>query len=291
MHNLIDFETPVLHPLDDGDYPTHLSRMPKIYRLVSIQYEAMDGKQARCTATLYHDRAMMKVSWTASRPDIRLRQGVLVSIRWLGKPACVGGAISISRLVLMECPEPWENLFHTVPHSWVKDRELVRQAASLFDGLPRSYRLIFNAIFWEGERFYRYCTVPASCHEQPVVEHGILHRAVEVALLIRHMASAGEIDHADLGILAGLLHEAGKADEYRWSAQSGWTLSERGRLLGHPVTLIEWIAAARVRCNLRMPEEEYMALLRTLSCSFTAPAWSAGRRPTAHQAILLASAA
>ena len=44
----------------------------------------------------------------------------------------------------------------------------------------------------------------------------------------------------------GLLHEAGKADDFRLSADgSGLILSERGRWIGYRQTLLEWLAVAR----------------------------------------------
>ena len=76
MNNLIDFEEPITHPVDDGDFPTNLSKMPRIFRLTSIQHEIVDARQIRYTATLYHDMVeMMKVTWTTSKPDVRLKMG------------------------------------------------------------------------------------------------------------------------------------------------------------------------------------------------------------------------
>jgi 3'-5' exoribonuclease len=129
--------------------PAHLAMMPRLFRLASIQHTPLDGARTRCTASLYHDQASLKVSWIVNQPDLRLKSGDLVSPRWPGCTTSEAGMIKISRLILIERPEPWENLFHTIPHGWVKNREMIKQAAVLVDALPRAYRFLFNAIFWE----------------------------------------------------------------------------------------------------------------------------------------------
>ena len=49
--------------------PVNLSMMPRVFRLTSIQHEQLDDKRGHYTATLYHDKAALKVYWTVSRPD------------------------------------------------------------------------------------------------------------------------------------------------------------------------------------------------------------------------------
>ncbi len=271
----------------EQEVPTSLAMMPRIFRLTSIQHTRLDDRQTRCTASLYHDKASLRISWTANQPDLRLKSGDLVSPRWSGHTTCEGGAIKISRLVLLERPEPWENLFHTVPHGWVKNRDLVNQAALLIEVLPRSYRFLFNAIFWDGLRFKRFCTVPSSMNGHHADDNGNLRHAVDVAKMMRQFCQARELTNESLGILAGFLHDAGKADEYRLSPSGDWKLTDRGKLLGHKVTVIEWIAQARTRFNLLMPSEHYMALLHCLTCSAGAPEWLGIRRPAMLEAILL----
>ena len=267
--------------------PTNIAKMPCIFRLTSIQRIQMEGRQSRCTASLYHEQASIKVSWIVNQPDIRLKSGVLVSPRWLGHTICEMGTIIISRLVLMERPEPWENLFHTVPHGWVKNRELVKQAAVLVEALPRSYQFLFNAIFWDGQRFKRFCTCPSSMNGQRADDNGNLRHAVDVAKMMQQFCQSRELANEGLGILAGFLHDAGKADEYRLSPSGDWKLTDRGKLLGHKVTVIEWIAQARAKFNLLMPSEHYMALLHCLTCSAGAPEWLGIRKPAMLEAILL----
>jgi 3'-5' exoribonuclease len=231
----------------------------------------------------------MHVVWTVSQPDTRLRAGCLVSIRWQNRHEIEDGAYRINRLVLLEIPEPWENLLHLVPHDWVSDRELVQQAAELVEELPRPFRFLFNAIFWDGQRFYRYCTVPYAFKGTVWYASSNLRRAIEVAHVIREMGRNGEIANDDIGIVAALLHESGRADEYRQQPSGIWELTERGRLLGHRITAIEWISQARGKWNLLLPEDHYIALLKSLCCAMCAPEFPGSHRPAIVDATLLTS--
>lgn len=287
MNKLYEFDAPVIHPVDDEDTPNNIAMMPKVFRLITIDHERIDDRRTLCTATLYHEKASLRLCWNCSHPDSRLKSGDLVSPRWLGTTTCEGGAIRISRLALMERPEPWQNLFHTVPHGWVKDRELVGEAAALIEELPRAYRYLFNTIFWDGQRFKRFCSGPSSINGHHSDDNGNLQHAVEVAQSIKLLCQERNVANISLGILAGMLHDAGKADEYKLDQTGNWKLSDRGRLLGHKITVIEWISQARARCNLLMPEEHYMALLHCLTCSPSAPEWMGIRKPAMLEAHLL----
>jgi len=268
--------------------PASLGLLPRMFRLASIQRDQESERLIRCTAMLFHEKAALRVSWATGTPDLRLKPGDLVSPRWPGAPSYEKGAIRISRLVLMERPEPWENLFHTVPHGWVSDRELVRQAANLVEALPRPYRFLFNAIFWNGGRFKSFCTMPASICGQPAGGNGNLRHGVETADTMRDHCKATGKGSMALCILAGLLHDAGKADEYSPSSNGAWALTDRGRLLGHKITLIEWVAEAHAKWNLMLSEKHYLAVMHCLVASINAPDWLGIAKPALPEAALLA---
>ncbi len=270
--------------------PLGLELMPKIFRLTSIQQTVFDARHTDCTATLFHNKAQLKVKWHARHPDHRLKPNLLVSPRWTGKPNCQGGAITISRLVPMERPEPEENLFETIPSGWVRDGELLQQAAKLIAILPNSYKCLFNAIFWDGDRFRRFCKAPASMSGHHQEDGGNLRHAIDVALMMQGLCRIRKNTNLPLGIMSALLHDAGKADEYRLGKDGQRILTDRGRLLGHQVTVIEWIASAMARWNLRLPEEHYMALLHCLTCSANAPDYLGIRKPAMLEAFMLSDA-
>ena len=270
--------------------PLALPQMPSIFRLTSLRCTAADNGVYQCTATLFHERAAIRVYWPSSRPEIRIHAGDLVSPRWQIRVASEAGAIHIHHLVLLERPEPTANPFQTVPTGWVPDRELVKRAADLVDELPRPYRHLFNAIFWNSERFRRFCTGPSSVHGHHNGACGNLAHCVDVAELMRGLCRTRARAHSDLGILLGLLHDAGKADEYRLGPGGQWAMSDRGRLLGHRETVGEWVSAALARHPGLVSERQQLALLHCLKASSNAPEWLGIRRPAMVEALLLSLA-
>ena len=263
--------------------------MPSIFRVTSLDCQ-QEEHCVRYRAHLFHEQASLTVEWRRHQPDFRIRPFCLVSPRWNLRPISHHGAIQISRLVLMEHPEPDQNLFRTVPYGWVKDRELIKQASLLLDNLPRSYRFLFNAIFWNGERFRRYCTGPSSMNAHHSFDNGNLMHCVELATWMRDSLRTPDPAQHALAVLVGLLHDAGKADEYQFTQSGDWKLTDRGKLLGHKVTIIEWIAAAHDRYRLHnLPNEHYLALMHCLTSHAHAPEWLGIRSPRMPAAILLSA--
>lgn len=68
------------------------------------------------------------------------------------------------------------------------------------------------------------------------------------------------------------------------------TLSNRGRLVGHRWTALEWVAAAKARWSIAIPETEYLALVHTLTATHGAPQWMGLRSPSTPEAGLLSTA-
>ena len=106
--------------------------LPPVLRITNLtRLPAADGRSVRNEAVLFHARAGLRVVWVTAQADIRLRAGHLVSIRWLGKPVSVDGAIRINRLVLLERSIPTLDLFETIPPNWVKASDLLKRASAI----------------------------------------------------------------------------------------------------------------------------------------------------------------
>jgi len=88
-------------------------------------------------------------------------------------------------------------------------------------------------------------------------------------------------------ILAALLHDAGKADEYLLTSSGQWRMTDRGSLVGHKVTVTEWIAAASVLYGVALPEDKYLGLLHCLNSAQGAPQWLGIRETAMPEAFLL----
>lgn len=281
--------TEQFHSVPDLRADLVVERLPRIFRIQSITRLPFDDRHKLNRAVLYHESASLQVEWVSRHPDIRLVIGTLVSICWSGRPRCSEGAIRVARIFRLDKPEAELNLFATVPPGWVRERDLVRRAADLVETLPRHFRHLFNAIFWKGARFHRYLSGPSSLgghHDQP---GGNLRHSVEVAEQARALADQEPLANAALLVMAALLHDAGKADEYEM--RYGRTcLSARGELVGHRHTIVEWIAAARAAHRVIVPESQYLALIHALTAARGAPAWLGMREPRSLDATLLSHA-
>jgi len=265
--------------------------LPRIYRLASLQTRTDAVGCARHTAHLFHSQAAFTARWTARRLDARLISGALVSPRWSGPGRCDdSGTLSIVRLAVLERPEADLSLFQTVPPGWKVERALLQRAHTLWCELPTPHRLLFNAIFWEGERFRRLCTGPSSIEGHHCDHAGNLRHTVEVAEHMRALATDRPHVDRSLAVLVALLHDAGKADEYRLRWDGNWGLSDQGRLIGHRTTIVVWIAAALARWSIRLPKEQALGLLHILSAVAYAPAWMGLRAPQLAEAELLSMA-
>lgn len=262
--------------------------LPPYFRVKSIERYPAGDRRVRIVARLFHERAALIVEYCLSELDSTIDWGSLVSIRWCGRAVSANGVIRISRLALAKKPDISFNLFETVPHGWVKDRAVVRRAVGLFDKLSKDFRHLFNAIFWDGRRFEKYVCGPSSLEGHHNGKNGNLRHSVEVAeRAVASMAEYGFVDFQIL-LLASLLHDAGKAVEYDYDyARKRFVMSDRGALLGHKVTLLEWMGAARAKWSVKIDEQAWLGLMHTVSAAPGVPEWAGLRAPQAMEAKIL----
>lgn len=270
--------------------PSDLPMLPQIYRLASIHTRADASGCLRHTAHLFQTQAAFKACWTSRTLDPQMASGALVSPRWSGPGRSEDGCLAIARLVVLERPVADLGLFQTVLPGWKVERSLADRAHQLWMTLPAPHRLLFNAIFWDGERFRRFCTGPSSMEGHHFDHAGNLRHSIEVAEQVRDLTTDRAYVDRSLAVLAALLHDAGKADEYRLRVDGSWGMSDCGRLIGHRVTIIAWVAAAIARWRIRLPAGHETGLLHILSAVAHAPAWMGLRAPQIPEAELLSIA-
>jgi 3'-5' exoribonuclease len=265
--------------------------MPPVMRIMSLSRTIGEsGSLIINRASLYHARCSLQVEWVSQHTDTRLYRHGLVTIRHALTARSSNGALRIQRLLPADRPMPSVNLFETVPPRWVADRDLVARAAELWDALPRPLAFLMNAVLWDSHRFHRYAMGPASIVDHHNGWNGNLRHSIEVAEQARDLGMRSPLANLPLLIVAGLLHDAGKADEYRRDEQSGrFHLSDRGELIGHRDTLIEWLAVARETLREGMPEDLYLSLLHVINAA-KAPAWVGLRDPRCIEAEILSVA-
>lgn len=264
--------------------------LPPILRIESLE-RTLDDTAVLNRATLHHRQASLCVEWTTRQVDTRLHVGGLVSIHPAARARCEGGALRIQRIVAVSRPDPSVNLFDTLLPNWVREPELATRAASLWAQLPRTLAHLVNAVLWDGNRLHRFVTGPSSVNGHHNELGGNFRHSVEVAENARMLGEGNPIANVSLLIAGGLLHDLGKAAEYRYDRHSRrFRLSERGELIGHRNTLIEWMAIARETGGVIVDDGTWLGLLHMINAVRGAPDWVGLRSPRSLEAELLAMA-
>lgn len=258
-----------------------------VFRVISIVREDLGIGMFHNEANLFNSRTSIKVEWNVNLFVAKIHVGQIVSPKFGSEATCSNGIISIQKLVAYGRPNAKVNLFNLIPHGWVKDRELVKRGAILMDQLSDAHRLLFNAIFWDHNRFERFCKQPSSMAGHHSEQSGNLRHTVEVAEEMRKQCRTRSFTSINLGVLAAFLHDSGKADEYELNSKGGWYLTDRGKLLGHKVTIVEWIVAAVAKWDITLPENHYVGLLHIFTSAANAPEWLGIREPALHESFLL----
>ncbi|WP_242569259.1 hypothetical protein [Rhodocyclus gracilis] len=105
------------------------------------------------------------------------------------------------------------------------------------------------------------------------------------------MGQGQALVHAPILALGGLIHDAGKADDYRYDPVTRhYRLSARGSLIGHRDTLQQWIAAAMAMHRVNLPETQYLGFIHALTAAKGAPPWLGLREPRSLEATILSMA-
>jgi 3'-5' exoribonuclease len=284
---MLEVKLPVPSPTPDP--VPHL--LPQVFRIATLtRRPATDGRSVRNEAVLFHAKASLRVVWVTGQIDTRLQAGHLVSIRWLGKPVSVEGAIRINRLVLLERSIPCLDLFETIPSNWVKEDALLKRASAIWQHLASPFQQLFNTIFWDSARLHRYLAGPSSLNGHHNGFNGNFRHSVETAEQCLTLAQGNPNISRSVLLTAALLHDAGKADEYKLHAnRRSFTMSDRGALVGHRHTILEWIAVAKARDRVILPESHYLALLHALTAAKGAE-WLGIREPVSLEATILSAA-
>lgn len=259
----------------------------EVFRVTNIVRENLGKGKYHNEANLFNDQASIKVEWNDNLFSPKIYVGQIVSPKIGSEASCINGRINIQKLHTYERPNAKMNLFNLIPHAWVKDRELVKRGSVLMDELSDAHRLLFNAIFLDHNRFERFCKQPSSMIGHHSEQSGNFRHTVEVAEEMRKQCKARDFTNMDLGILSALLHDAGKADEYIMNDKGGWCMTERGKLLGHKVTVVEWIAAVVAKWDIALPENHYVGLLHIFTSAANAPEYLGIREPALHESFLL----
>jgi len=265
-----------------------LVKMSEEHLLYNNLYRVLEINQN--TALLFCESNSLRVIWDSVNFAYPVKVGQIVKV----KPRLISnsnnGYIEVTRLIEYQCPDAKLNLFDLIPYAWVKDRSLVVRANTIFNKLSAPHRLLFNAIFWDAGRFERFCRQPSSMVGHHSEVNGNLRHTIEVAEAMHSLCLTRDYTNMNLGVLAAMLHDAGKADEYTPNGKGGWDLTDRGRLLGHKVSAVEWIISAVTRWHIQLPLDHYEGLLHIMTAIPHAPDWMGIRAHVTPESLLLSMA-
>ena len=239
--------------------------MPHVMRVRSIiRLPTADGLTLN-QATLYHDKANFATEWVTRYPDVRIRPGSLVTVVWAQRKPVTTEPYRVERVALIERPRLEVNLFETVPPSLVKDRQLLKRAADLWVRMPQEFRHLFNGVFWNGERFLKYLVGPVSLEPTGCVPNANFRHCVSVAEDAQSLAHSRGKFFAPIAVLAGLLHDAGKVEDFRYDrVNRRFTLSNTAHLVSHRNRIQHWVMTAIATHRIILKEENLAGLLHAL---------------------------
>ena len=274
------------HP-QNAFQPVEIQVLQEHYRVTEINSQMISSDFYINVATFQANQTSIKASWISNK-DCSHYTNKIVSPMFSGAGFSPIGSLPADNVSLLTEPKPI-NLFETIPVEWVKNRDVVIKARMLFDQLPNDYKLLFNSIFWDEERFYRYCTYPSSLSGHHSETNGNLRHTVEVCENLLSLAKQNEHACQALLLFSGFIHDAGKADEYEKN-KYGWQMSHIGKLHGHKVTALKWIIEAISKYYIHLPKEHYDGIIHIMTAQPNAPEWMGIRAPVLTESFLLSMA-
>jgi 3'-5' exoribonuclease len=264
-----------------------IDAVPNLYRVVSVKSAPMNsGKGMTYEVGLYHDDIQLVVQYNVAHADTRLKVDSLVCVQWKIPPVFINGVIQISGLELLEHPVKGFNIFDAVPTKWVKDRELVAIARQTLEDIPYNLQQLVTSMLWNGGRLHNYCEFPVTLDGPYSQRNGILRKTVMVVEAVKELFPQYPDANLGLSLAAAFLHNIGKAAEFRVSWGNGLVMSDRGGLVSHRHTAIEWLAEAKANDRFVLLERDELALIHILTSAHYAQ-WPGVMTPQLQEALLL----
>lgn len=285
---------------------SHPPDQPDVMRILRFRSKP-EGRGTRWYATVCGVEGLMDITWWSASNSVPCKAGELIQTSPFTDaerraPVCQRQSrespYEVSGVTLLCQVDPTVNLLDTVPLSWLPDTghgdgaKWVECFHALWSELSRPMRGWFNALFWHHPmRLHSFLAAPGSMTHHHARKHGLFIHSVDCAWRALCAAQGDECVNVEVLVLSALLHDVGKAGEYRWNDQAKqWYLSDRGALMGHRLTGLEWMAAARGSLSSGdIPDEHTaMAVYHAINAC-NAPDWVSLRSPRTPEAFYLAS--
>lgn len=273
-----------------------------VERILRLRFSPGHGG-AWIAATVCGCHGLRDITWWAETGSGLFKAGQLISsldLNGFSKPTGRGvdDKTEVVSVVQLDQVDPDINLLETVPNSWLPvvnegdGIDWVEWFQAFWVNLSRPMRAWFNAVFWHHpRRLHGFMTAPASVKHHHARPHGLFVHSVDCTWRALQCSQADGLVDTDVLVMATLLHDVGKASEYERNHRTqNWRLTDRGALIGHRLTALEWMAAARgVVSREHAPNEQsVLAVYHAINAS-PAPDWVGLRCPRTLEAFYLAS--
>ncbi len=177
---------------------------------------------------------------------------------------------------------PWTGSPFAIPPCACPARGAVLRLHRHLESIPDpETRLLLTRFFSDPAYMQRFLTAPASLNHHHARPGGLAEHTAEVLDTLSLMAARLNDEERSLVSAAAMLHDAGKAFEYRHALH----LSPRGRLIGHETTLIERLAPF-LDTVWPFGHPKRLLLIHLLTAK-PAPAWTGIRSPRTELCALL----
>ncbi len=254
--------------------------LPLALRLMDIATKG-SPTQWRTQATVLRGAKTIDLTWTHAQANADLQPGQLVQPLTLPETYAIVPACDVLSNA---------SLMATIPQTWGVNADHLERLTQLWSQWPKMLRGWFNALFWyEPERLKGFLTAPASLRHHHAYPGGLLEHSLDCVDRVLAQAQGDTTVNQHVLSFVTLLHDVGKAQEYGPGADGyGAKMSLRGELMGHKLSNLEWLAAARVQSRIAIPDSLAMLVYHAMTATH-APDYVGLRSPRTPEAFYLSS--
>lgn len=247
---------------------------------------ARDGSAA-WFMDLFHRQGALSGAALASDVAVLPASDSLVRIQGRMLTEDADARIWVKALEVVDAPGPNVCIFDLANPDWVVDASVVDRAVLLWSSLGCDYREFINAVFIRPRILRGFLCAPASVRHHHHYDGGCIEHSVIVAEFADILARQNPNLDRDHLVTTGLIHDCGKAIEYKRARKGRWELARYGQRVGHKIAGVQLATVAMAQCPA-LSSERKEALLHTLAASY-APSWAGFRPPRTVEAAVLSA--
>ncbi len=265
------------------------TRVRDVFRLGARYERAARNGEAAILVDLCDRHGIVAGAALRSEVSVLPEVGTTVVVEGVLIPTVAGpNAVWVKSIEEVEVLDELTCVFDKVMPEWVVDPAVLARAAAVWWQLSPGYRVLVNAVFRRASVLQRFLIVPASLDDHHNVDGGTLQHSVRTAEWGLDLAAENSWLAMNILVVSLLLHDCGKALEYRRTRRGKWMMSATGRGVGHKMTTMMLIGPALGLSPL-LSGPERQQILHVLAASY-APRFAGFRWPRSAEARIVAAA-